>query len=79
MTIDTLAAADLISPTPLLVVHGVTDEFCSPEGAQAVYDRAGEPKKLVWLPTSNHIDLYDVPEFVQPAFGELTAFFDEHL
>ncbi|MCZ4555830.1 hypothetical protein C8K38_103187 [Rhodococcus sp. OK611] len=79
MTVDTLAAADLISPTPLLVVHGTTDEFCSPEGAQAVYDRAGDPKKIVWLPTTNHIDLYDIPEFVNPAVDELTAFFSEHL
>jgi fermentation-respiration switch protein FrsA (DUF1100 family) len=79
MTIDTMAAADLISPTPLLIVHGTTDDYCSPDGAKEVYRRAGEPKKIVWLPTTNHIDLYDVPEYVNPALAELTAFFHEHL
>jgi len=79
MTIDTLAAADLISPTPLLIVHGTTDDYCSPEAAKEVYGRASEPKEIVWLPTTNHIDLYDVPEYLTPALAEITAFFGKHL
>jgi uncharacterized protein len=79
MTVDSRTAAQLISPTPLLVVHGLTDAYCPPAGALGVYDRAGNPKKLVWLPTTNHIDLYDVPEYVEPACAELSEFFGAHL
>ena len=79
MTVDTLAAADLISPTPLLIVHGTTDDFCSPEGAKEVYERASEPKKILWLPTTNHIDLYDVGEYIDPALAQLADFYHEHL
>jgi hypothetical protein len=33
----------------------------------------------VWLDTSNHIDLYDVPGFVGPAVDEALAWFYTHL
>jgi fermentation-respiration switch protein FrsA (DUF1100 family) len=79
MTVDMLAAADLISPTPLLIVHGTTDDYCSPEGAQAAYERAGDPKKILWVPTTNHIDLYDVAKYVDLAVAELTGFYREYL
>jgi hypothetical protein len=79
MTVDSRTAAQLITPTPLLIVHGLTDTFCEPAGALGVYDRAGNPKKLVWLPTTNHIDLYDVPEYVEPACAELAQFYDQYL
>jgi fermentation-respiration switch protein FrsA (DUF1100 family) len=79
MTLDAMGAADLISGTPLLVVHGTTDDYCSPEDARAVFDRAGEPKRIVWLPTTNHIDLYDVAEYVDPAVAEISGFFGQHL
>lgn len=79
MTVDTAAAADLISPTPLLIVHGVTDEYCSPHDAQAVYDRASDPKQITWLPTTNHIDLYDVAKYVDPALAEVSRFYRERL
>lgn len=77
MTLDAAAAAQWISPTPLLVVHGEVDGFCSPAAARAVYERAGEPKRLRWLPTTNHIDLYDVEEHVEPAVAELVEFFSQ--
>ncbi|GAA4918471.1 hypothetical protein LX16_4508 [Stackebrandtia albiflava] len=77
MTLDTVQAARLISPTPLLIVHGEVDEFCSPEAAAQVYEAASEPKSLTWLPTTNHIDLYDVAEYVDPAVARLAEFFAE--
>jgi uncharacterized protein len=79
ITLDAAMAAEFISPTPMLVVHGRADDYCAPAGAQAVHDRAGEPKRLVWLPTTNHIDLYDNPVFVDPAVAEVAAWFDRHL
>jgi uncharacterized protein len=79
VTLDAAMAADFISPTPLFVVHGRVDAYCPPEAAQAVYDRAGEPKRLVWLDTACHIDLYDDPAFVGPAVEEVDGWFAEHL
>jgi fermentation-respiration switch protein FrsA (DUF1100 family) len=79
ITVDLAAGADLISPTPLLIVHGRKDDYTTPEQAAAVYERAGEPRKLVWLDTSNHIDLYDVPQYVGPAVDEAVAWFYSHL
>jgi uncharacterized protein len=79
ITLDAAMAADFISPTPTLVVHGRNDDYCAPQGAAGVHERMGEPKRLVWLDTSNHIDLYDNPVFVEPAIAEVTAWFDAHL
>jgi len=44
-----------------------------------VYDRLGEPKQLHWLPTANHIDLYDNPAFVEPAVEQVAAWLAAHL
>jgi uncharacterized protein len=79
ITLDAAMAADFISPTPMLVVHGQRDDYCGPDAAQAVYDRAGEPKRIRWLPAQLHIDLYDNPEFVGPAVAEVSAWFGDHL
>jgi fermentation-respiration switch protein FrsA (DUF1100 family) len=76
---DLAAGADFISPTPLLIVHGRTDAYCSPEGAQAVYERAGEPKEILWLDTTNHIDLYDQPVYVEPAIDRIADWFAKFL
>ena len=40
LTLDALSAADLLDRTPFLVVHGTVDTYCTPEGAQAIFDRA---------------------------------------
>lgn len=79
MTLDSASAAEFISPTPLLVVHGRQDDYCSPAGAQRVFDTAGDPKRMVWLDATQHIDLYDNPVFVAPAITEITAWFASHL
>jgi len=79
LTVDLAVGAEFISPTPWLVVHGRTDAYCSPEGAQAAFARAGEPKELVWLDTTNHIDLYDVGTYVDPAVEASTAWFHRWL
>jgi hypothetical protein len=79
ITADLAIGADFVSPTPLLMVHGRTDAFTDPEQAQAAFDRAGEPKDLLWLDTTNHIDLYDVPAYVDPAVAATVAWFDRHL
>jgi uncharacterized protein len=75
VTTDLRVGADFIAPTPLLVVHGLADAYCPPEGAQAIYDRAGGPKEILWLDTTNHIDLYDVPRFVDRAAARCADWF----
>ena len=79
ITADLAGGADFVSPTPLLIVHGRTDAFTTPEQAEAAFERAGQPKELVWLDTTNHIDLYDVPEYVDSAVAATVAWFDRHL
>jgi uncharacterized protein len=79
LTADLAIGADFIAPTPMLIVHGRTDDFCSPAGAQDAYDRITGPKELMWLDTTNHIDLYDEPQYVEPAVARVAAWMDEYL
>lgn len=75
MTFDALGAAELLAATPLLVVHGKTDAYCSPELAREIYERKpGNNKEILWLDTDRHIDLYDVEPFVTQA-AQATADF----
>ena len=74
LTLDTLSAAELLDRTPFLVVHGTVDTYCTPEGAQAIFDRATGPKEIEWIETPNHIDIYDRPELVDPAVRRVAAF-----
>ncbi|WP_405730505.1 alpha/beta hydrolase [Streptomyces sp. NBC_01537] len=79
MTFDALSAAELLGATPLLVVHGKVDDYCSPELARAMYQRAAGHKEISWLDCEQHIDLYDVSPFVGQA-GQATAdFLHRHL
>jgi uncharacterized protein len=79
LTVDLAIGADFIAPTPTLIVHGRNDDFCSPAGAQDAFDRIGGPKELLWFDTTNHIDLYDQPQYVEPAVARVAAWMDEHL
>jgi len=74
MTFDALGAAGLLADTPLFIVHGKTDAYCSPELAQALYERAPGDKEILWLDASQHIDLYDGEPYVTQA-AEATAGF----
>ena len=47
LTFNALGQAPLVSPTPLLIVHGTTTARCCPKYAQAAFDVAAEPKQLV--------------------------------
>ncbi|GIE80678.1 hypothetical protein Aph02nite_66280 [Actinoplanes philippinensis] len=74
MTFDALGAAPLLSATPLLVVHGRKDDYCSPELAEALHEQATGPKRLHWLDAGRHIDLYDAEPYVTQAADETAAF-----
>lgn len=79
LTLDAAIGADFVSPTPVRIIHGTRDDYCSPEGAQSVFDRLSDPRDLVWLETTNHIDLYDRAEYVEPALDSCAEWFTTHL
>src|SRR5215472_7994082 len=78
LTVDNMSGADFLSPTPGLIVHGVQDAYCSPDGAREAYERMGEPKRIVWLDATLHIDLYDTEPYVTQAVEVLTDFLGEY-
>lgn len=43
-----------VEPRPLLIIHGELDEVVPVEQGQALYEAAGQPKKLVRIPNGNH-------------------------
>ncbi|WP_449061729.1 alpha/beta hydrolase [Planomonospora algeriensis] len=79
ITMDNMTGADFLGPRPGLIVHGVVDRFCSPEGAEEAYKRMEGPKQLVWLDTRLHIDLYDAEPYVTRAVDAVTSFLADHL
>jgi len=74
LTFDAAIGADFLAGTPVLFIHGRTDDFCSPGAAEAICQRAQTAdKEFRWLDTTNHIDLYDNPAYVVPAAAHLTS------
>jgi dipeptidyl aminopeptidase/acylaminoacyl peptidase len=45
---------DKISPRPLLLIHGDKDDLVPVEHAHKLFEKAGEPKKLVKIPGTGH-------------------------
>jgi dipeptidyl aminopeptidase/acylaminoacyl peptidase len=66
-----------ISPTPLLVIHGEKDVI-PVDAVRAVFERAGEPKRLLVLDCL-HTDLYVREPWVSQAATACVEWFDQHL
>ncbi|MET0360077.1 MAG: alpha/beta hydrolase [Pararhizobium sp.] len=66
---------ETISPRPMLFISG--DRAHSKEFSQDAYNRASEPKALVWVEGAGHVDLYDRVDLIP--FDTLKGFFDQHL
>jgi len=79
LTVDNMIGADFLSPIPGLIVHGLQDAYCSPDGAREAYERMGEPKRITWLDTKLHIDLYDSEPYVSQAVAAVATFLAEYL
>ncbi|MFC5831367.1 alpha/beta hydrolase, partial [Nonomuraea insulae] len=79
LTLDNMMGSDFLSPKPALIVHGIVDRFCTPEGAEEVFRRLDQPKKIVWVDAKQHIDLYDREPYVTEAVDATAAFLAEHL
>ena len=69
---------DKIAPRPVLFIATDDDRLVPPAESQALYDRAGEPKKLVVLEGYGHYEVYVEPAFSE-VMAETLAWFREHL
>lgn len=69
---------DKIAPRPILFITSDNDRLVPPEESLHLYERAGQPKKLVVLKGYGHYEVY-----VEPAFSEVMqptlAWYQEHL
>jgi fermentation-respiration switch protein FrsA (DUF1100 family) len=79
LTVTATHAYPMLTTTPLLIVHGTGDQACPPDDAQRAFDATPGPKELVWLHTSNHIDIYDREDLVTAAVDHTVAWFTKHL
>lgn len=79
MTFDALGAVPLLAATPLLIIHGRADAYCSPDLARAAYEGKPGDREIVWLDAGQHIDLYDNRPYVSRACDLTAAFMREKL
>ncbi|MCT7378060.1 alpha/beta hydrolase [Chelativorans salis] len=76
---DAVLGADYLAATPTLVVHGTTDLYCSPEAAARIFERINGTKRIEWIETTNHIELYDSQPHVSAAVAHVSNWMKEHL
>ena len=69
---------DKIAPRPVLFITTDNDRLVPPEESEAMYQRAGEPKKLVVLKGWGHYEVYAGEAFHQVMEPTL-AWYQEHL
>lgn len=69
---------DKIAPRPLLLITTDDDRLVPPEESEALFAKAGEPKKLVTLKGWGHYEVYTGRAFDE-VMGETTAWFKNHL
>ena len=69
---------DKISPRPVLFITTDDDRLVPAEESESLYQKAGEPKKLITLKGYGHYEVY-----VEPAFSEVmeptTAWFQKYI
>ncbi len=69
---------DRIAPRPVLFITTDDDRLVPPEETRLLYEKAGEPKKLVVLEGYGHYEVYSEPAFSE-VMRETVAWFQEHL
>jgi len=69
------AHLETISPRPVLFIAG--EKAHSIEFSEDAYKRAAQPKELVIVPGTGHVDLYDRVNLIP--FDKLTEFFRGNL
>lgn len=75
MNMPLLSYIDEISPRPILIIAG--EDAHSLYFSKDAYQKAKQPKELVILPNTNHVDLYDRMDKIP--FDKLTDFFNKNL
>lgn len=65
------AQIERISPRPLLLIAGENAQTLN--FSQNAYKLAQEPKELMVIPGASHFDLYDRPQYVEPAVARMAA------
>jgi uncharacterized protein len=78
LTLDVDSYLPLVT-APLLIVHGRGDQAIPVADAEAAFAAAPEPKELLLLDTSNHIELYDDDRYVLPAIDRAVSFFEKSM
>jgi fermentation-respiration switch protein FrsA (DUF1100 family) len=69
---------DKIAPRPILFIATDDDRLVPPEESEALYARAGEPKRLVILKGFGHYEVYTEPAFSQ-VMAETVDWFRQHM
>jgi uncharacterized protein len=75
--VEPLREISLISPRPILLIHGGKDSIVDPKDATLLYAAAKEPRELWFLPDADHCGAYfeDRKAYVK----KVLEFFDLHL
>ena len=69
---------DRIAPRPLLLIAAGNDRLVPPEDCRSLFDKAGEPKKIVIIPGYGHYEMYINPAF-DLVMAETVAWFSQHM
>jgi len=71
--IDPINFVGAISPRPLLMINAENDEVVPPVSSKLLFEKAGEPKKIIWYPTKHR----EVPQ--NEVFPEAIHWFRHYL
>lgn len=64
--VDPLNFADKISPRPLLMLNGKHDDIVPVESNQLLYDRAKQPKQIIWFESGHLLPMLEaIPRIVE--------------
>jgi len=66
-----------LAPRPLFMIHGEADNYIKPDMAQALFDRAGQPKELWIVEGAKHNQA--IHQAAAAYKERILAFFDKHL
>ena len=71
------AQIETISPRPVLFIVG--ENAVSKYFSDDAYSKAAEPKELFVIKDATHVDLYDVPQYMNQALDKLENYFNQYL
>jgi dipeptidyl aminopeptidase/acylaminoacyl peptidase len=73
--LEPLRYVEKISPRPVLMLNGLNDEQVPRPNTEMLYEKAGQPKKIIWL-ESKHVNTRNVAltlKIIQTLRNELVA------